>query len=328
MLPPVSVPLSADEQCTGHIAAELARLRAQVAWLEAQRAELWWAASHDELTGLANRRLFCTLAPPLLSSGRPAAVIVVDLNGFKPINDTLGHEIGDRVLQIIAQRMVSCAGHEVVARLGGDEFGCVLTCPRPVSRLPWWQPAASALAAAIAEPMALAGRRLRVTASIGIATARGDLSVPELLRRADVAMYHAKTSGAHYAAWDGQALAGPDPGQRVIETSLAMPACAAAAGPALPTCEPHQRDPAAVASAATYRPYDPIWVYRDSAWRPGVVERASSGAVLATYRHADGAGTVVDTMTAEYVVARDVPDPHLDRPTAPMVASGTIRAGA
>jgi hypothetical protein len=99
-----------------------------------------------------------------------------------------------------------------------------------------------------------------------------------------------------------------------------------AGGPAVPTCEPHQRDPAAVAPAATYRPDDRIWVYRDRAWRPGVVERASSGAILATYRHSNGAGTVVDTMTAEYVVARDTPDPHLDR--AAVHASGTSSTGA
>jgi hypothetical protein len=131
-------------------------------------------------------------------------------------------------------------------------------------------------------------------------------------------MYHAKTSGAAYAAWDGQALAGPDPDARAVETSPARPVTASPCGRTLPTCEPHQRDPAAVAPAATYRPYDRVWVYRDRAWRPGVVERASSGAVLATYRHANGAGTVVDTMTAEYVIARDAPDPLLDRPAVPV----------
>ena len=75
--------------------AELARLREQVAWLKAERAALWWAVGHDDLTGLANRRLFAELAPGLLRQGRPAAVIILDLNGFKPINDTYGHDAGD-----------------------------------------------------------------------------------------------------------------------------------------------------------------------------------------------------------------------------------------
>src|SRR3954453_22992843 len=107
--------------------AELARLREQVAWLKAERLALWWAVGHDELTGLANRRLFSTLAPLLVGEGDAAAVIILDLNGFKPINDAFGHEAGDVVLQTVGERLARCAGDGLVARLGGDEFTAVLT---------------------------------------------------------------------------------------------------------------------------------------------------------------------------------------------------------
>src|SRR5437588_11812744 len=89
-----AVRMDADQWHGEQADAELNRLRAQVTWLQAERAALWWAVGHDELTGLANRRLFHTLAPPVLRErGRRAAVIVLDLNGFKPINDRFGHAI-------------------------------------------------------------------------------------------------------------------------------------------------------------------------------------------------------------------------------------------
>src|SRR2546429_10029275 len=82
--------------------AELARLRAQVMGLQAERAILLWAAGHDELTGLANRRLFCTLAPSLPRADRPAVVIALDLNSLKPNNHALRHDTRNPVLQTVA----------------------------------------------------------------------------------------------------------------------------------------------------------------------------------------------------------------------------------
>jgi diguanylate cyclase (GGDEF)-like protein len=289
-----------------------------VARLEAERAALWWAACHDELTGLANRRLFCTLAPPLLRAGRPAVVVVLDLNGFKPINDALGHDVGDRVLQIVAGRLAAYAHHPVVARLGGDEFASVLASPQREPRPRWWRPAVATLAATIAEPMPVAGHLLNVTASVGVAPPCDEVLITELLRRADLAMYHAKASGHCYAAWDRprrnlEAPAGPP----IVEAALADPTRDPTRDPepdaTTPTCAPYRRDPATVALAGTYQRHDPVWVYREGAWRPGVVESASYRAVMATYRSAAGTGTVVDTMTAEYVLARHTTDPQLDR---------------
>src|SRR3954447_8488492 len=186
---------------------ELARLRAQVAWLEAERAALWWAVFHDELTGLANRRGFPTFAAPLLRErGRPAAVIAVDLNGVKPVNDRFGHAVGDRVLCVVAQRLVHCVG-DLAGRLGGDEFAAVLTRPHPVCGH-WWKPAVAALSAAIAEPVPVVGETVAVTASIGVAPARPDAPIAELLRNADHAMYQAKTSGSAYVLSDADADTG------------------------------------------------------------------------------------------------------------------------
>src|SRR6266508_592817 len=135
---------------TSSTEAELARLRAQVAWLRAERAALWWAVGHDDLTGLPNRRLFYTLAPRLLREGSATTVIVLDLNGFKPINDTCGHGTGDEVLRTVAKRLSSSTAGNLVARLGGDEFAAVLRDPGPRGEDgQWWQPVLAALSRAI-----------------------------------------------------------------------------------------------------------------------------------------------------------------------------------
>ncbi len=310
---------------------ELARLQAQVARLQAERAALWWDVGHDELTGLANRRRFCTLAPPLLRTGRPAVVVLLDLNGFKPINDTLGHDAGDRVLCVVAERLAACAGYDLVARLGGDEFAGVLTSGRSEAAGPWWRPAVTALAAAIAEPIPVAGQILTVTASIGVAPAYDDVVIGELLRRADLAMYHAKAKAGGHATWDELAANGTGTGHqrdrrcapagwRIVEFTL-VPIEHEDSASGAPTCDPHRRDPAALAPASSYRRNDPVWVYRQGAWRPGVVEGASDVAIMATYRHAGGTGTLVDTMTAKYVLARHAADAQLDRRTAGRTAA-------
>jgi diguanylate cyclase (GGDEF)-like protein len=291
------------------VEAELARLRAQVTWLQAERAALWWAVGHDELTGLANRRLFQTLAPPLLAEwGRRAAVVVVDLNGFKPINDRFGHDAGDDVLRTVAQRIAGWVGDDLAARLGGDEFAAVVTNPHPDGNEGWWQRCVGKLATAVAEPIPVAGHMLTVTASIGIAPARGDESVGDLLRQADQAMYRAKL-GSH-RPWGGS------PGVPVTDepvvVELAVFPVARHPRPTAPAGDPADRDPAEVAPASAYRTGDPIWVYRYGAWRPGVVEGASARAVLATYRCTEGRGTVVDTMSAEYVMPRGDVDAQLD----------------
>lgn len=317
--------------------AELDRLRAEVSWLQTERAALWWALGHDELTGLANRRLFYALAPPVLHDrGRRAAVIVLDLNGFKPINDRYGHASGDDVLRIVASRLAAVAGEDLAARLGGDEFAAVLTSPYPTPSEGWWQRCVATLSAAIAEPMPIAGHTVTVTASIGIAPAHGDALIGELLHYADQAMYQAKTSCRPHITWGAEAVDGAAPlanrdqrreaitggraipaatsdGPQVVELAVFPAPRPRTEGPPPQTCDPVGREPDEVVPANSYHHGDPVWVHRSGCWRPGVVEGASVRAVMATYRCAQGRGTVVDTMSAEYVMPRADVDTQLDR---------------
>ena len=161
-------------------------------------ARLHFEARHDELTGLPNRLSFRDLldetAALAAAGGPPCTVMVLDFDGFKAINDTLGHQAGDELLRVLSQRLEVAAGRvATVARLGGDEFAILSTvCPGADPA----QDLARRLLTAFDEPVALAGNRLRLGGSLGIAIgpAHGR-SGSDLLRNADIAMYAAK-SGA------------------------------------------------------------------------------------------------------------------------------------
>jgi diguanylate cyclase (GGDEF)-like protein len=160
---------------------------------------------HDPLTGLPNRTLILDRADQMLARGHregmPVSALFLDLDGFKQINDTLGHEAGDLLLQAVATRLNSVVRHcDTLARLGGDEFvvlvngADVRTGPRMV---------AQRLLDVMREPFVLEGRAdapVCVTSSIGIATAGEGCSSGELLRNADVALYRAKAAGRNRSA--------------------------------------------------------------------------------------------------------------------------------
>ncbi|GGL09354.1 GGDEF domain-containing protein [Mangrovihabitans endophyticus] len=159
-------------------------------------------AATDPLTGLANRaRLHDGLDRALTRAARNGggvAVLLVDMNGFKQVNDTLGHHAGDRLLAEFAQLMRrSVLGSDLVARLGGDEFAIVLT---EVSAEDAAVAVAQRLQRAMAEPVDLGGVWVQPSAAIGVAASAGGVpGADELLHRADVAMYRAKRSGASTA---------------------------------------------------------------------------------------------------------------------------------
>jgi diguanylate cyclase len=169
------------------------RAEAELELLQAELAAERHAASHDPLTGLPNRRAFFRLAAALLTdaAGTPLVAVVLDLDGFKQVNDRYGHAAGDQVLVAVAQRLTAFAGDNLVARLGGDEFAGLLASPTVDRR--WIEHATRRLCEALAAPIPLDTRTVRVTASVGLAPVHGPTQLNEALCRADAAMYQAKS---------------------------------------------------------------------------------------------------------------------------------------
>jgi diguanylate cyclase (GGDEF)-like protein/PAS domain S-box-containing protein len=186
------------QQRTAELAQANARLLAEVAEREQVESRVRHLANHDELTGLPNRRLLLDRLAQALAlarrGGDELAVMFLDLDRFKTINDSLGHLIGDELLRAVAQRIAGLVREgDTVARLGGDEF--VIVLPRIASG---GQAAlvAGKVTDTLAQAFRIGGHELRITPSIGIALYPGDGETPEtLLRNADSAMYHAKEAG-------------------------------------------------------------------------------------------------------------------------------------
>jgi diguanylate cyclase len=160
-------------------------------------------ANEDILTGLPNRGRFSQLVDELVATATPdrqVAVAVFDLDRFRQINDTLGHDLGDQLVALLAQRLsVQVRGSDVVARLGGDEFGVVLADvgdPGDVVDV------LNRLRKVVSEPMIVDGLPLAVEASVGYALApRDGTAAGQLLQRADVAMYVAKQQRSGVAGY-------------------------------------------------------------------------------------------------------------------------------
>ncbi|MEJ7812935.1 MAG: EAL domain-containing protein [Gemmatimonadaceae bacterium] len=163
----------------------------------ALEAQLTHQASHDPLTNLANRTLFRNAVRRTLSRGADAcdgiAVVFLDLDNFKTVNDSLGHAAGDRLLVTVAERLLHCTrGADVVARLGGDEFAILLgDVPRDVDVITIIE----RLLGSMRRPVVLEGKEAFVGGSIGIARWKEGDSADDLLRSADVAMYMSKRRG-------------------------------------------------------------------------------------------------------------------------------------
>ncbi|HUX69719.1 MAG TPA: bifunctional diguanylate cyclase/phosphodiesterase [Cellulomonadaceae bacterium] len=165
-------------------------------------------AAHDGLTGLANRATFTAVLAEALAAEpvEPVAVLFVDLDDFKDVNDVFGHRDGDELLREVATRLDEATRpDDVCARIGGDEFAVVL----PGADVTTAKAVADRVVAAIARPARVNGRAVQLGISVGIATAADGVDLEELVHRADVAMYGAKadrTSSVH--VFDGARDAG------------------------------------------------------------------------------------------------------------------------
>lgn len=157
-------------------------------------------AEHDSLTGLPNRLLFNDRLGQSIArvsrEGRQLAVLFLDLDGFKHINDSLGHPIGDKLLQSVAKRLLECVrSPDTVSRQGGDEFIVLL---QDMEHDEDAAIAARRILRAVAESHAVERHELHITASIGVSVYPGDgLDAETLVKNADTAMYHAKEAGRH-----------------------------------------------------------------------------------------------------------------------------------
>lgn len=184
----------------------------------AELARLRWAAEHDHLTRLPNRAGVQRRYDTDSAAGRPDAVIIIDLDGFKLVNDTFGHHVGDQLLAAVADRLANACGIAgFAARLGGDEF--VLLLPADVS-----PPAMDSILANLLAPVTVAGHALTPSASIGVAPANGARAWGPQLRCADIALYHAKVEGRSAVVYeDGMRHPGAAVPAPVMPTPAAMP---------------------------------------------------------------------------------------------------------
>jgi diguanylate cyclase (GGDEF)-like protein len=165
--------------------------------VERREAAARHTATHDELSGLPNRTALVAALDEATEARRadrtPVAVVYLDLDGFKEVNDAFGHEAGDRLLKEVARGFRERSSGHLLARVGGDEFAVVVTGPGAVKvacDLGW------RLISFVSDPFEIDGRMITVGTSVGVAVAdAADPSAEELLRRADVAMYQAKQQG-------------------------------------------------------------------------------------------------------------------------------------
>lgn len=205
---PLRSPLAELEQALCEAAAELQRVQAALLESQAREARALQLAWHDPLTGLPNRRGFEAHSLTRLARHRPGsasfALLFIDLDDFKSVNDRHGHAVGDELLCVIGQRLVhALRAGDVVSRQGGDEFLCLLPEVQDAEQV---AAIARKLFDSVSAPCQLGGVTLQVRPSIGVALfPRDGDNIAALIAQADGAMYHAKRGrvGHAFCAVDG-----------------------------------------------------------------------------------------------------------------------------
>lgn len=194
--------ITAVVECAGDRPIRLFGIKQDITEEKAKWERMRYLAEVDELTGLANRSRFQSkLLETCGTPGGPhasGALLLVDLDGFKDVNDSLGHAAGDDCLKETAQRLSDvCPDAIVVARIGGDEFAVLLGPTTGAHRIAI---IAAKIVQAMTRPVEYRGRRFKIGASVGIAMA-GGCTPTELFQRADTALYMAKSGGRNTFRW-------------------------------------------------------------------------------------------------------------------------------
>jgi diguanylate cyclase (GGDEF)-like protein/PAS domain S-box-containing protein len=204
---PVAITIQMHPSTRGAGPAFVSAIAHDIRELQRAQAQLEHQATHDPLTGLPNRSMFQELGEQALAraqrEGTTVAVLFLDLDRFKPVNDTMGHASGDTLLVRLATRLrKTVRAGDLVSRFGGDEF--VVLCEHPAGAKEMLE-LAGRLIDIISEPTEIDGRETQVGASVGIAIgAGGRVTVDSLLRDADAALYQAKEQGRGRAMLFGQ----------------------------------------------------------------------------------------------------------------------------
>ena len=190
-----SIPKSTRKDEIGQMVEAISQFREKIEKDKSVMAEL---ARHDTLTGLPNRLSFREKMEVILSelenSGSGFSIMLLDLDRFKNVNDTLGHLVGDEILRRVAERLIGCIGKsDVICRLGGDEFAIITS---GVYSLEDIARTADHLSCVVSAPYNVEGQLVHIGTSIGVARAPSDGSeIAQLLKRADLALYEAKNAG-------------------------------------------------------------------------------------------------------------------------------------
>jgi diguanylate cyclase (GGDEF)-like protein len=204
------------------LALLIRRLRNRSLSLQAREAEVHHLAMHDQLTGLRNRAAFNRRLDQLLAKAKGEdrlAVLYLDLDRFKQVNDTLGHPTGDELIRQFANRVNEIVrSHDIVARIGGDEFVIALAQVRSLADV---EDICRRIIASVNQPFDIDGNHINVGVSIGVALSPVDgTSRIELTRKADIALYHAKAAGRGRYAMFGQDMDALVQERRTIERDL------------------------------------------------------------------------------------------------------------